>query len=213
MKSIRIRSLCLSWQQKQFFKWEENIFFVKIFGKPVSKFVALFRPRCLPVRKRRKVSLNIGELRWFCLLFSANERIAVGIVGNSSRAYLFVVARVGVVFPQFLWSKQLARSCWSASIRANMSLNTFLQNNFSIVCFLRKHVLGVFFHVFSFLFFFLWALKRTRSWTNVDAFAKVWHTSTGFPKRCDRILISDKDMFKTHLREVYISWWFCVTLN
>ena len=35
-----------------------------------------------------------------CLLFSANEHIAVGI---SSRAafYLFVVARVGAVFPQF----------------------------------------------------------------------------------------------------------------
>ena len=95
-------------------------------SKPVSKFVAFFRLRCLPARKRRKVSLNIGELRCFCLLFSANERIAVG---NSSRAafYLFVVARVGDAFPQFLWSKQLARSCWSASIRANISLNTFLQ--------------------------------------------------------------------------------------
>ena len=36
-----------------------------------------------------------------CLLFSANERFAVGI---SSRAAfnLFVVARVGAVFPQFL---------------------------------------------------------------------------------------------------------------
>ena len=62
----------------------------------------------------------------------------------------------------------------------------------------------VFSHVFSFLFFFLWALKRTRSWTNVDAFTKVRYTSTGFPKRCGRILISDKDMFKTYLREVYI---------
>ena len=131
---FKFRSLCLSWQQKQFFKWEENIFFVKIFGKPVSKFVALFRLHCLPAQKRRKVSLNIGELRWFCMLFSANKRIAVG---NSSRDafYLFVVARVGAVFPQFLWSKQLARSSWSASIRANISLNIFLQNNFSIVCF------------------------------------------------------------------------------
>ena len=59
--------------------------------------------------------------------------------------------------------------------------------------------MGVFSYVFSFLFFFLWALKRTRSWTNVGAFYKVRHTSTDFPKRCDRILISDKDMFKTHL--------------
>ena len=51
--------------------------------------------------ENRKVSLNIGDLRWFCLLFSANERFAVGI---SSRAAfnLFVVARVGAVFPQFL---------------------------------------------------------------------------------------------------------------
>ena len=97
---FEFRSLCLSWQQKQFFKWKENIFFVKIFGIPVSKCIALFRLRCLPARKRRKVSLNIGSLRWFCLLFSTNERIAVGI---SSRAavYLFVVARVGAVFPQF----------------------------------------------------------------------------------------------------------------
>ena len=64
---------------------------------------------------------------------------------------------------------------------------------------------------FLFFFFFLWALKRTRSWTNVDAFAKVRHTSTGFPKRFDRILISDKDMFKTHLREVYIMMNLCDT--
>ena len=45
----------------------------------------------------------------------------------------------------------------------------------------------------------------------VDAFCKVRHTSTGIPKRCDRILISDKDMFKTHLREVYIMMILCDT--
>ena len=39
------------------------------------------------------------------------------------------------VFPHFLWSKQLFRWCWPASIRTNISLNTFLQNNFSIVYF------------------------------------------------------------------------------
>ena len=50
-----------------------------------------------------------------------------------------------------------------------------------------------------------------RSCTNVDAFAKVRHTSTGFPKRCDRILISDKDIFKTHLREAYIMMILCDT--
>ena len=50
-----------------------------------------------------------------------------------------------------------------------------------------------------------------RSCTNVDAFAKVQRTSTGFPKRCDRILISDKDIFKTHLREVYIMMILCDT--
>ena len=50
-----------------------------------------------------------------------------------------------------------------------------------------------------------------RSCTNVDAFAKVRHTSTDFPKRCDRILISDKDIFKTHLREAYIMMILCDT--
>ena len=43
-----------------------------------------------------------------------------------------------------------------------------------------------------------------RSCTNVDVFSNVWHTSPGFPKRCDQILISYKDILKTHLREVYI---------
>ena len=52
-----------------------------------------------------------------------------------------------------------------------------------------------------------------RSCTNVDAFAKVRHTSTGFPKRRDRILISDKDIFKTHLREAYIMMILCDTKN
>ena len=86
---------------KSNFSNEKKTYFSSNFGKPVSKCVALFRLRCLPARKRRKVSLNIGDLRWFCLLFSANERFAVGI---SSRAAfnLFVVARVGAVFPQFL---------------------------------------------------------------------------------------------------------------
>ena len=49
------------------------------------------------------------------------------------------------------------------------------------------------------------------SCTNVDAFSKVRHTSTGFPKRCDRILISDKGIFKTHLREAYIMMIMCDT--
>ena len=51
--------------------------------------------------EKTQKSLNIGDLRWFCLLFSANERFAIGI---SSRAAfnLFVVARVGAVFPQLL---------------------------------------------------------------------------------------------------------------
>ena len=50
-----------------------------------------------------------------------------------------------------------------------------------------------------------------QSCTNVDASSKVRHTSTGFPKRCDQILISDKDIFKTHLREVYIIMILCGT--
>ena len=113
--------------------FRKEIFFVKIFGKPISKCVVLFRLRCLPARKRRKVSLNLGDLWWFCLLFSADERIAVG---SSSRAafYLFVVARVGAV-PAILWRMQLVPSCWSASSRTNISLYTCLQSNFSIVYF------------------------------------------------------------------------------
>ena len=51
-----------------------------------------------------------------------------------------------------------------------------------------------------------------RSCTNVDAFSKVRHTSTGFPKRCDRILISVKDIFKTHLREACIMMILCDTV-
>ena len=166
---------------KAIFQMKRKYIFVKIFGKTVSKCIALFRLRSLPARKRRKVSLNIGDLRCFCLLFSTTERFAVGI---SSRAAfnLFVVARVGTVFPQFFWSKQLVRSCWSASIRTNISLNTFLQNNFSIVYFLRKRVLGVFSHVFSFLFSFsgLWnecevvpmLMLSLRSDIQVQAFQK-----------------------------------------
>ena len=50
-----------------------------------------------------------------------------------------------------------------------------------------------------------------RSCTNVDAFSKVRYTSTGFPKRCDRILISVKDIFKTHLREACIMMILCDT--
>ena len=45
-----------------------------------------------------------------------------------------------------------------------------------------------------------------QSCTNVDAFSKVWHTSTGF-----RILICDKGIFKTHLKEVYIMMILCDT--
>ena len=79
---------------------KKTYFSSNFFGKPVTKCVAFFRLRCLLARKRCKASLNTGSLRWFFLLFSANERIAVGI---SSRAafYLFVVARVSAVFPQF----------------------------------------------------------------------------------------------------------------
>ena len=37
----------------------------------------------------------------------------------------------------------------------------------------------------------------------------VQYTSTGFPKRCNQILISDKDIFKTHLEEVLIMMILC----
>ena len=55
-----------------------------------------------------------------------------------------------------------------------------------------KTCIGSFLSCILFSFFFIWALKRMQSCTNVDAFSKVRHTSTGFPKRCDQILISDK---------------------
>ena len=42
--------------------FQMKIIFVNVFGKPVSKCVASFRLRCLPARKRRKVSLNLGDL-------------------------------------------------------------------------------------------------------------------------------------------------------
>ena len=75
----------------------------------------------------------------------------------------------------------------------------------------KKSCFGPVLSFILFSFFFLWALKRMRSCTNVDAFAKVRHTSIGFPKRCDWILICDKDIFKTHLKEVYIMMILCDT--
>ena len=64
-----------------------------------------------------------------------------------------------------------------------------------------------------FLFFFLSLGFETNAkvYQCVDAFSKARHTSTGFPKRCDRILISDKDIFKTHLGEAYIMMILCDT--
>ena len=152
------------------------VFFVKIFGKPISKWVALLWLRCLPAWKRHKVSLNLGELWWFCLLFSANKRIAVGILFYQWLPFICLLLHELEPFSRNLWRTQLVRSCWSVSIRTNISLYTCLQSNFSIVYFLRKHVLGLFFHVFLFSFFFLWAMKLMRSWTNVDAFSdiQVW---------------------------------------
>ena len=57
--------------------------------------------------------------------------------------------------------------------------------------FVVAQVSVIFLQFCEFSFFFLWELKRMR-FINVDAFFKVRHTSTGFPKRCDRILINDK---------------------
>ena len=141
--------------KSNFFKWKENIFFVKFFRKPVSKCVALFRMHCLPARKRRKVSLNIGSLQWFCLLFSANERTAVGI---SLRAafYLFVVARVGNIFPQFCEaSNSFAR------VDQLQSEQIFHYKHFckitSAQFIFKKTCFGSFLSCILFSFFFLWA--------------------------------------------------------
>ena len=175
--------------------FQMKTFFVNIFGKPVSNCVATFRLRCLPARKRCKVSLNLGDLRWFCLFFSTNERTAVGI-SLGAAFYLFFIARVSTVFV-----KDAAPLLTLISFNPNkISLYTCLRSHFSPVYLKEKkkqRVLGLFSHVLFFL-----SLEWMRSCTNVDAFSKVWHTSTGFPKRCNRILISEKDVFKTHLKEV-----------
>ena len=71
--------------------------------------------------------------------------------------------------------------------------------------------MGVFSHVFSFSFFLSLGFETNVKLDNVDAFSKVRHTSTGFPKRCGRILISNKDMLKTQIREVYIMMILCDT--
>ena len=76
------------------------MFFHHNFRKTFSKYIPLFRLHCLPEWKRHIISLNLGDLQWFCLFFSSNERISVRI---SPRAtfYLFAVARVGAVYLQF----------------------------------------------------------------------------------------------------------------
>ena len=74
---------------------KKTYFFVKIFGKPLSKCTSMFRLCCLPERKRRKVSLNLGDLRWFCLLSSMNERIAVGV---SPRAAFYLLLHLSAPF-------------------------------------------------------------------------------------------------------------------
>ena len=137
---------------KSNFSNEKKTYFTSKFSEnPVSKRIALFRLRCLPERKRCKVhvSLNIGNLRWFCLLFSANKHIAVGI---SSRAafYLFVVARVGTVFPQFC---EVSNSFARVNQLQSEQICHYIHfcKIISALLFLRKHVLGLFSHVFYFL--------------------------------------------------------------
>ena len=79
--------VCLSYDTmttKTIFQMKRNPIFRQNFQKPLSKWVVLFQLRCLPSWKRRKVSLNLGDLRWFCLLSSANERIAVGVSWNAA---------------------------------------------------------------------------------------------------------------------------------
>ena len=92
----------MRWQQMKI------IFFVNIFRKRVSKCVASFGLRCLPPRKRRKVRLNLGDLRWFCLLFSMNKRIAGSIPSRAAFCILFVCCCMNQCrFSAILWRMQL----------------------------------------------------------------------------------------------------------
>ena len=98
---------------KAIFQMKIKHIFVSFFGKPVSKCVALFRLRCLLARKRCKVSLNLGDLWWFCLLFSTNKRYCCWYFIKS--CILFVCWYTSQRhFSAILWRTQLVCSCWSA---------------------------------------------------------------------------------------------------
>ena len=84
---------CNTKTTKAIFQTKRKRIFHQNFRKPVSKCVASVHLHCLPTPKRRKLSLNLGDLQWFCLLFSTNERIAVGISLRTA-FYLLVVTRV-----------------------------------------------------------------------------------------------------------------------
>ena len=121
---------CDAMTTKQFFRWK-NIFFVNIFGKPVSKCVASFRLRCLPARKRRKVNLNLGHLQWFCLLFSTNKCTAVGI---SSRAAFYFVC---LCMSRRRFPRNFVKdaTCSLVLIRFSPNKISCLRSNFSIAYF------------------------------------------------------------------------------
>ena len=200
------------WQQKQFFKWKENIFFVNIFGKPVSKCAASFRLLCTPVRKRRKVSLNLDNLRWFYLLFSTNNVLL--LVFHRELSFICLLLHQSAPFSRN-FVKDATHSLVLISFNPKKYFFCFKNTCFGpfLSCISRLPLSGrttilrpeiatgwpnwtqktISFSLFP-------PLKRMRSCTNVDASSKVWHTSTCFPKRCDRILISDNDVIKTYLK-------------
>ena len=108
--------------------------------------------------------------------------------GISLRAafYLFAVAQVGAVFPQ------VCEGCNSFACVDKLQSEQIFP--FIHVCEVISalFILKTMFWAFSLLHFFFF--------TKVDVFSKVRGTSTGFPKRGDRILIIEKDAFNTRLK-------------
>ena len=100
--------------------------------------------------EKTQSKFKFRRLRWFCLLFSANERTCTA-VGISMRAafYLFFVVRVSAVFQQFCEGCNSSLAVISFCPN-KISLYTCLQSNFSIVYFKKT----CFFWAFSLMYFF-----------------------------------------------------------
>ena len=103
------------------------------------------------MRKRRKskfVIVFLAFLReWTLLLLVFHQELHfISLLLHTSRRR----------FPANLWRTQLVRSCWSASVRTNISLYTCLRSNFSIPgsLFFNKTCFGTFVRNFG-----VWAFR------------------------------------------------------